>query len=130
MESILKEEMFKLDYESDALTLAKAARIMRCKMFNHDGFQFNGTFPSNCQNASVTSSQGIDIDYIKWFKYCSSKQHGVATTLTISQLIVFNSKKKSSSSSSSRYSLEREPLLPLYIGLSIHAYTRSKKTIN
>ena len=51
-------------------------------------------------------------------------------TLTISQLIVFNSKKKPSSTSSNRHSLEREPPLPLYVGLSIHAYTRSKKIIN
>ena len=51
-------------------------------------------------------------------------------TLTTAQLIVFNSKKTSSSPSSSRHSLEREPPLPLYIGLSIHAYTRSKKITN
>lgn len=51
-------------------------------------------------------------------------------TLTTSQLIVFNSKKKSSSTSSNRHSLEREPPLPLYVGPSIHAYTRSEKIIN
>ena len=51
-------------------------------------------------------------------------------TLTISQLVVFNSKKKSSSTSSNRQSLEREPPLPLFVGLSIYAYTSSKKIIN
>ncbi|KAK2549911.1 hypothetical protein P5673_029513 [Acropora cervicornis] len=51
-------------------------------------------------------------------------------TLTISQLIVFNSKKKSSTTSGNQHSLEREPPLPLYVGLSIRAYTRSKKIIN
>ena len=52
---VLREKMSKRDYESDTLTLAKAARIVRRKMFNDDRFQFNGAFPSNCQNASVLS---------------------------------------------------------------------------
>ena len=131
MASLLREELWKHDYESDALILAKAARIVRCEMFNEPGFHFDGSFPSYCQNASVPSSLKM---LISMLLNGSTIAQGSATesqaTLTISQLIVFNSKKKPSSTSSNRHSLEREPPLPLYVGLSIHAYTRSKKIIN
>ena len=131
MASFLREELWKHDYESDALTLAKAARIVRCEMFNQPGFHFLGNFPSNCQISSVPSCLRA---LILMLLNGSNIAHRSATesqaTLTISQQIVFNSKKKSSTTSSNRHSLEREPPLLLYVGLSIHAYTRSKKIIN
>ena len=46
MATFLREEVLKHDYESDALTLVKAARIVRREMFNEPGFHFHGTFPS------------------------------------------------------------------------------------
>ena len=52
--------------------------------------------------------------------------------LSIAQTIVFNCKKnikKSSSTVKSRHTVEYEPPLPLYIGLSVHTQTRSKKLI-
>ncbi len=51
--------------------------------------------------------------------------------LTISQLIIFNSKKKHSGldKSFTRHSATREPPLPLYLGLNIHSLVRSKKLI-
>ena len=131
MASILREELWKHDYETDALTLAKAARIVRREMFNQPGFRFLRSFPSNCQTSSVPSSLRV---LISMLLNGSNIAHRNATesqaTLTISQLIVFNSKKKSSTTSSNRHLLEREPPLQLYVGLSIHAYTRSKKIIN
>ena len=56
MASFLREELWKHDYETDALTLAKAARIVRRVMFNQPGFRFLGSFSSNCQTSSVPSS--------------------------------------------------------------------------
>jgi len=46
-------------------------------------------------------------------------------------MILFNSKKRVSESSTSktRHTTQREPPLPLYIGINIHASTRSKKLI-
>ena len=49
--------------------------------------------------------------------------------LTISQAILFNFKKRASFSVKSRHSMDREPPLPLYIGMKIHTETRSKKLI-
>ena len=117
MASLLREELWK-NYESDALILAKAARIVRCKMFNEPGFHFDGSFPSNCQNASIPSSLKVIISMLlNGSNIAQGSTTESQATLNISQLIVFNSKKKSSSTSSNRHSLEREPHLPSYVGL-------------
>ena len=52
--------------------------------------------------------------------------------LTIGQAIVFNAKKKSTADPEAkpRHSLEPEPPLPVYTGLTIHGLTRSKHLIN
>ena len=60
MASFLREELWKHDYEFDALTLAKAARIVRRKMLTKPRFHFHGTFPSNCQNTSVPSFNAFE----------------------------------------------------------------------
>ena len=131
MASLLREELWKHDYESHALILAKATRIVRCEMFNEPGFHFDGSFPSNCQNASVPSSLKVLISMLlKGSNIAQGSATESQATLTMSQLIVFSSKKKSSSTSSNLHSLEREPPLPLYVGLSVHAYTISKKIIS
>ena len=51
--------------------------------------------------------------------------------LTIGQSIVYNTKKGTSCTvvKKTRHTLEREPPLPIYIGMNVHALTRSKKLI-
>ena len=50
--------------------------------------------------------------------------------LTVGQTIVHNVKKrKPNSPTKVRHTLDREPPLPIYIGINIHALTRSKKII-
>ena len=51
-------------------------------------------------------------------------------SLTIAQLISFNTKVKNSSVVRSRHSKDREPPIPLFVGLHIHMQTRSKKIVN
>ena len=75
MASILREELWKHDYETDTLTLAKAATIVRRVMLNQPGFRFLGSFPSNCQTSSVPSSfKGVNINAFEWVKYSISKR--------------------------------------------------------
>ena len=52
MQQILKH-VLNTDYESDAMILAKAARIIRKDIFNFHGFHFSGSFPPGCQQESV-----------------------------------------------------------------------------
>ncbi|CAH3018250.1 unnamed protein product [Porites evermanni] len=125
MATIIKEKLSELDYESDAQTLAKATRIMRQEIFIEDGFHFNRVFPSNCQSASVPSCLKAVVSVIlsgpNIFHQNTTESQA---SLTISQLIVFNSNKTSSSPLKGRHSLDREPPLPMYIGLCIHANVR------
>ncbi len=51
-------------------------------------------------------------------------------SLNISQLIYFNARGTSSTANNAYHSKEREPPLPLYLGLNIHTQTRSKKLVN
>ena len=48
----------------------------------------------------------------------------------VGQFILYNMKKTSPSGVKSRHTLDREPPLPIYIGLNIHQQTRSKKLIS
>jgi len=57
------------------------------------------------------------------------------TCLTLCQIISFNAKKKATHSFiaqpvDNRHCRDREPPLPIYIGLSINTATRSKKLVN
>jgi len=103
MQEMLKQAL-KCDYEEDVLILAKAAKIVWGDIFDSNGFKFNASLPSECQQDSVPN-------YIK-------------SMVTI----LFNC-KKSAPIGKSRHSLEYEPPLPLYMGLSVHTQTMSKKLI-
>ena len=50
--------------------------------------------------------------------------------LTIGQSIIYNTKGKTSRTAvKTRHTLEREPPLPIYIGINVHALSRSKTLI-
>ena len=128
MQEMLKQAL-NSDHVEDALILAKAAKLLRRDIFNSAGFRFNASFPSECQQNSVPTS----LKTLVTMMLVGADLKDQSTTdsqacLTISQTILFNCKKKASTSKS-RHSLEYEPPLPLYIGLSMHTQTRSKKVI-
>ena len=57
-------------------------------------------------------------------------KHEFQACLTVGEVIVYNTKEKSKESNTqARHSLEREPPLPVYIGLNIHGLTRCKRII-
>ena len=55
MQQMLKQATA-CDYESEALLLAKAAKIIQKQIVTHKGFHFDGKFPSGCQQMSVPST--------------------------------------------------------------------------
>ena len=128
---MLKEALKKRDFSEDAVILAKAAAIIRNDVFNHKCIQFSGSFSPGCQESSVPSSLKSLVSLI--FNGPNLKdqdEHESQACLTISQLILYHIKKRPSSSSvKTRHTLNREPPLPIYIGLNIHQMTRSKKLI-
>lgn len=127
MQQLLKQAM-KCDYEGDALLLAKCAKIVRIKeIVSYKGFHFDGKFPPGCQQESMPSSLKTLVSML--LNGADLKDQDAIDSqanLTVSQTILFNFNKCVSSSPKSRHSLDREPPLPLYIGMKIHTETRSK----
>ena len=63
MENMLQEALKKCDFSEDAMTLAKAATIVRNDIFNHQAFKFADCFPPECQ---VPSSLVTHFPHFKW----------------------------------------------------------------
>lgn len=134
MQQMLKQAM-KLDYEGDALILAKAARIVRDDISRSCGFNFSGCFPPDCQKNSVPSNlKSMVTMLMRGADLKDQDSVDSQACMTASQIILFNYKKrarrdKNITTTRSRHSLEFEPPLPLYIGLNLHTQTRSKKLV-
>lgn len=117
------------DYDSEAMTILKAAKIIRQDILDKKS-RFNGEFEINCQRNSLPESLKTVVGVILGIpdiKTQSSNMVEAQTTLTISQLILFNltKRRRSSDTCTSRYhSTDREPPLPVYLGLMPHAETR------
>ena len=119
------------NYDDEGICLSKAASIVRRDMFRLKS-HFTGSFHEQCQSESVPGTlltlirmimQGPDIESQ------SSKMSQEA--LSMSQLVQFNSYiKRRSDSTFPSHNREREPPLPLYVGLTIHSKTRSKDLVN
>ena len=56
MSNMLREALKQRDFSEDANILAKAAKIIRKDIFDHEGFRFTGSFTPNCQEDSVPAS--------------------------------------------------------------------------
>lgn len=131
MRNMLKEALKNRDFNEDAVILAKAATIVRKDIFCHQGFQFTGSFPAECQkNALPSSLKSLVSMILNGPNLKNQDKHDSQASLTIGQCIVYNTKKRTSHTAvKSRHTLDRQPPLPIYIGINVHALTRSKKLI-
>lgn len=132
IKSLLKDAVNSNDLEQETLDYAKVSKIIRNNIFEGQTFQFSGNFPPGCQNDSVPSSLLCLVSMLLNGPNITDQDTEVSQAcLTIAQLIVFNAKKSASPvNKKSRHSHEREPPLPIYIGLNVHAQTRSRKLVD
>lgn len=111
--------------------MTKLVKIVRKEKFDQNSYQFRGSFPPGCQGDSVpTSLKSIASMLLNGTNVKNQDATESQACLTISQMICFNAKSKTSSAVKYRHSKDREPLIPLYLGLNIHTLTRSKKIVN
>ena len=95
--SSLKKAVKESDFSEDAVTLAKAAKIIRKDIVNHEGFQFSGRFPKKCQEQSLPSSLKFHTAMVlNGLNLKDQEQHESQACPTIGQYFIFNIKKKSS----------------------------------
>lgn len=131
MKSILKDALASRDIESEFLDYAKVAKNIRSEVFGSEMFKFSGSFPFNCQYESVPPSLMCLISMLLNGSNINEQETDISQAcLTIAQLIIFNTKKSTPATKKTRHSQEREPPLPLYLGLNVHTQTRSKKLVN
>lgn len=129
------KNLYEQDFDSQAMILSQAAKIIRQDVLNTTS-KFNGTFASNCQRESVPESLKTLIGMILGgpdIQTQSSNMIEAQTTLSISQLIIFNSTKRCQSGEtcpSLYHSADREPPLPVYLGLMTHAETRKRTLVD
>ena len=125
------------DYDSDAMHLARAAQVVRKKLFNKK-FSFDGSFKEGCQQEAVPQSLLALVNMIQEGPNIKHQSQVVTTTsttaaLSISQLLMFNSVKHARAADSTgtvRHNRDRETPLPLYLALKIHAVTRKINLID
>ena len=124
------------DFNNEAMTLLKATRIIRRDMLDTKS-TFDLTFNNSCQQESVPESLKTLIGMILGgtdIKIQSSDLTEAQTSLSISQLMLFNATKRrrdSGTTGASYYhSRDREPPLPIYLGLMTHAETRKRTLVD
>ena len=124
------------DYDSVAMVLAKAAKLVRKQIFDYQS-KFNGSFNNESQGTAVPD---VLVNLIRMILEgtniaCTDHPDNVGgrnnVANVISQLMVFNSVKHYSGSTNVvRHSEDRETPLPIYLGLMIHAITRKRDIID
>lgn len=126
MKNMLKEAVDSRDFESEALAMLKLVKVLRREIFEWKTFEFTGSFPPNCQGNSIPTTLKLFLSLL----LNGSNAKNLESSLTLAQLIYFNTKVRGSSVVKSRHSKDREPPIPLFVGLHVHTQTRTKKTVN
>ena len=130
LKKLLRETTDSRDFEAEALAMAKLVKVVRQEIFEWAPFYFTGSFPPNCQENSVPPTLKTLISMLLYGPSVQQQDNTESqASHTISQLIYFNVKNKAPTVQNTRHIRDREPPLPLYIGLSVHTRTRSKKIV-
>ena len=125
------------DTDDGGTYLAKAANIVRRKIRNCS-VRFEGTFDESIQTVSVPRTLVTLLSMIMngsnlTLKTNHENVYKQQPCLSISQLLVCNTDKwrrQLDKQTFSKHSKNREPSLPVYIGLSIHSQTRQSNLIS
>ncbi len=123
----------KADMDSDAVTLMRAACIVR-KDILRTSYKFNGTLTDEqYANNPVTLSTLVQMIIGGTNIRNQSDSHEDLSTAarSLTQLLVFNTvKQRHTKCETVRHAVERETLMPLYLGLLIHNKTRKRELID
>lgn len=122
-----------LSRDDEGIILAKASKIVRRDMLDTK-YSFTGTFNDNCQKESVPQTLTSLVGMILGGPNIDIQSSNIVesqTTLTISQLLQFNCAiRRRKTAAATYHSTEREPPLPIYLGMVIHAETRKRDLVD
>ena len=119
-----------IDADSDAVHLARAAKIERREMFKVK-MGFNGSFDARCQEESVPVSLLALVSMVlngPNIESQSSCSTGSQHARTLSQLLLYNSSKhhRNEPTDSFRHNQQQETPVPIYIGIMVHSKTHKR----
>ena len=122
------------DFDSEAMTLLKATRIIRRDIMNMKT-KLNGLLKNNCQQQSVPHSLKTMVGMILGgpdIKTQSSNMFEAQTTLSIAAGVFQCEyiRRRVSGTTNTYHSRDREPPLPIYPGLMTHAETRKRTLVD
>lgn len=126
-------KVFRDDCDDEAIHLTRSERIIRRDMLQLKS-TFNGSFEPNCQIESIPTTLLSLVNMILYgpsiqtqASSCAKSQAG----LSISQLLQYNSlvRRRDGDLKRERHNKARETPLPIYIGLTLHAKTRSRDLV-
>ena len=118
------------DYESQMLVIAKVVKFLRREILCLKSSPYTGNFSPECQEKSVPAALKFFVSMLLNGHKKNEQDDISQASLTISQLIYLNTRGTTSTVINAHHCKEREPPLPLYLGLNIHTQTRSKKLVN
>ena len=126
---IALRKAYENDAEDEAITLARAARIIHKEVINTKA-QFSGTFSGNCQMEAIPRSLGTLVAMMLYGANITEQALVTPTQgfLSICQLVMFNSVKQRQKQVT-RHDKSREPPLPVYLGVLIHNKTRKRELV-
>ena len=132
IQQLLKDKFLVHDIDDELKVFAKVANICRDEIFQQNT-TFNGSFKPECQE-QITPKTRLLVSMILYGTNLDVNVKDSQQCLTINQLLYFNAKKYTKKPiggvNSKRYCSEREPPLPVYVGLSLHKETRSKLLVD
>ena len=122
------------DCDDEAVILSKAAKIVRRDMGNWK-YIFDGSFEPKCQKQSIPASLLCLVSMIIRGSNIETNSKDVSetqTALTIAQLLQYNCtfRRVARQGATQSHSVSREPPLPTYVGIIVHAKTRMKGLID
>ena len=127
------ETTYHTSYDEEGVLLSKVVNIVRRDMLSMSYPQFNGTFGHDCQQNAVRDSLLTLVRMITDgpIKTQSDMTGTTQSALSLAQLLLYNSTtRRREGSSTAFHSTKREPPLPIYIGLLLHAETRKRGLID
>ena len=128
LKNLIKDAIKQRDHPNQVGVLANAAKLVREEMFQESHASFNGSFDSECQEKYIPNTLKMLVSMILHGVNINADLEEAQPTLTIAQLLMFNLKKHCNKAKMYHHT-NQEPPLCTYLGLKVHAETRSKSLI-
>ena len=129
LQTLVREAVQTRTSSQDMQIIQKAAKIVREDILQHEGFQFDSSFPENCHSIASPVSLLTLFSLMMFGPSIKDQGEDPQPLHTACQITVFNTKKSKSKSRSFCHNSAREPPIPIRLGMFVYGHTRSKAVV-